>query len=66
MCASILRHLRFVQLRDSDAVHLLNTRDYEIIRSTFDKYSAKIHIDQFGYKLKGKAIFKCQSYRKYN
>jgi len=51
--------MRFVQLRDCDAVLLLSSRDYEIIKSTFDKYSTKIHIDQFGYKPKGKAAFKC-------
>jgi len=33
--SQILRQLRHLQLRDKDALHLLNTRDYEMIRLTF-------------------------------
>ena len=63
--SSVLRHLRFVQLRDCDSCHLLNTRDYDLIQSSFAKYSTKINVEQIGYPLE-RAIFKCHTYRKYN
>jgi len=51
-------------MRDSDALIILNDRDYEMIKLSFEKYSSKLAIDQFGYD---KAlIMKCHSYRRYN
>jgi hypothetical protein len=63
--SSIFRQLRFVQLRDKDALAFLNNRDYELIRQSFDKHITKFNVDQFGYDVKGTSI-KCHSYRKYN
>ena len=31
-------------MRDKDALHLLRTRDYELIRLTFEKHSTKLNI----------------------
>jgi len=42
--ASIFRKLRFIQMRDKDALHFLNQRDYELIKLSFDKYTAKINL----------------------
>lgn len=42
--AQIIRFLKFIQLRDSDAEHLLKERDYELIRITFTKIPCKIPI----------------------
>lgn len=36
-----------VMLRDSDALHLLKTRDYELIRLTFEKTAAKLNLSNF-------------------
>lgn len=63
--SSIFRQCRFIQLRDKDALHFLNQRDYELIRQSFDKHTTKMNIEQFGYTLKDTSL-KCQSYRKYN
>mmetsp|Transcript_12393 Transcript_12393/g.19339 ORF Transcript_12393/g.19339 Transcript_12393/m.19339 type:complete len:148 (+) Transcript_12393:2321-2764(+) len=40
----IFNKLRFIQLRDKDALHLLNKRDYELIRLSFQKYTTKINL----------------------
>ena len=40
--SQIMRQLKFIQLRDRDAEHLLKQRDYELIRLTFDKFTTKI------------------------
>ena len=61
--SSILRQCRFIQLRDKDALHFLNQRDYELIRMTFDKYVAKINLLLFFEKT---FPLKCSSYRRYN
>ena len=60
----IFRQMRFLQLRDTDAVHLLETRDYEIIRKSFEKYVIKINNENFGYECAKQE--KCHRYRKYN
>lgn len=43
----ILRQLKMIMMRDNDALHLLKTRDYELIRLTFEKYSTKLNILSF-------------------
>ena len=50
-------------MRDKDALHLLNSRDYEMIRLTFEKTTTKIDM-----KLFYKQIFsiKASTYRRYN
>ena len=55
--------MRFVQLRDSDAVHLLETRDYELIKQLLDKLTTKLSLAQFWYK--DKKVM-CHTYRKFN
>ena len=42
--AQILHSLKYIQLRDCDALHLLKQRDYELIRVTFNKIPTKIAI----------------------
>lgn len=61
--ANILRQLRFVQLRDGDALHLLRQRDYELIALTFSKRPTQLAMSLFGVKSQ---IMRCHSYRKYN
>ena len=61
---SVFKQLRMIQLRDSDALCLLNNRDYEIIKMAFDKHIAKMSLEQFGYS--NSVSMKCHSYRKYN
>ena len=43
----ILRQLKMIMMRDVDALHLLKTRDYELIRLTFEKHSTKLNILSF-------------------
>ena len=62
--AQILRQLRVIQLRDTDAEYFLRQRDYDLINITFTKTFTKIATDQF-FKAKLKSI-KCHSYREYN
>jgi hypothetical protein len=50
-------------MRDSDAEHFLKTRDYELIRLTFDKFTIKINSKNF---FKGEMLFKSHNYRQYN
>ena len=59
--SQILRQLRVIQLRDSDAEYLLMQRDYDLINITFTKTTTKIATDQF-FKERLKSI-KSQSYR---
>jgi len=57
--AQILRVLKFIQLRDADALHFLKQRDYELIRVTFTKLPTKIAITNFfdkDFELKSQAI----------
>ena len=61
--SQILRQLRLLQMRDKDALHLLNTRDYEMIRLTFDKHTTKIDLKMF---YKQNFSIKAATYRKYN
>ena len=60
----IIRQLRTIQLRDSDAIHLLNHRDYEMISTLFDKRVEKHNLASFGYQSTNDLL--CHSYRKYN
>ena len=55
----IMKTLNFIQLRDRDALHLLNTRDYELIKLSFSRYVTKI-------KIGSRTQMKCSTYRKYN
>ena len=50
-------------MRDKDALHLLSTRDYEMIRLTFSKRTTKIDLTQF---YKEKFSIKASTYQKYN
>ena len=59
----ILRQISFLQMRDKDALHLLNTRDYEMIRVTFQKHTTKIDMKNF---YKNPFSIKAATYRKYN
>lgn len=61
--SQIIRHLKFLMLRDSDALQLLNTRDYELIRLTFEKHVARINILTFFPKA---FPMKSQTYRMYS
>lgn len=59
----IFKRLRFIQLRDSDALHLLNTRDYELIRASFSKFTTKVTQLLSHQKIPPQ---KSSTYRKYN
>lgn len=50
-------------MRDKDALHLLNTRDYEMIRLTFEKHTTKIDMKMF---YKQTFSIKAATYRRYN
>jgi hypothetical protein len=50
-------------MRDKDALHLLNSRDYEMIRLTFEKHTTKIDMKIF---YKNPFSIKAATYRKYN
>jgi hypothetical protein len=50
-------------LRDKDAQYLLTTRDWDLIRLSFDKFTSKINSPAF-FKLD--ELFKCHNYRYYN
>ena len=63
MYSQILRQLRFIQLRDKDALHLIKQRDYELISVSFDKYTAKINLTHF---FKKAFPMKSSTYRRYN
>ena len=43
--SSIFRQLRFIQMRDDDALCLLKNRDYELIRQSFDKHITKMPVE---------------------
>ena len=60
--SQIIRHLKFIQLRDKDALHFLKNRDYELIRLSFTKLPTKIPITNF---FKTSFTLKSQSIRKY-
>ena len=62
----ILRQLKMIMLRDSDALHLLKTRDYELIRLTFEKTAAKLNLSNFQDTKKRSDSLKSKNYRKYN
>ena len=61
--SQILRQLKFIQLRDKDAMHLLSKRDYELIQLTFKKNSTKINLTNFFEK---SFPLKSSTYRVYN
>jgi len=42
--SAILKQIRFLQLRDIDSLHLLNKREYNLIKLIIDKYTARINI----------------------
>jgi hypothetical protein len=50
-------------MRDKDALQLLNQRDYELIRLTFDRYTTKLNLLLF---FKKAFPLKASTYRKYN
>mmetsp|Transcript_41398 Transcript_41398/g.63106 ORF Transcript_41398/g.63106 Transcript_41398/m.63106 type:complete len:286 (+) Transcript_41398:1249-2106(+) len=58
----ILTKIKIVQLRNPDAVRLLNTRDYELINRVFQKYSSKIPVGPI-FRVKSPVA---HSYRQYN
>lgn len=61
--SAIFKQMRFVQLRDTDAVYLLNSRDYEIIKLSFEKFSTKVSIDPND---SNQGNMMCHNYRRYN
>tara|TARA_B110000285_G_scaffold226347_1_gene285964 strand:+ start:67 stop:663 length:597 start_codon:yes stop_codon:yes gene_type:complete len=61
--AQILRQLKFIQIRNADAEHLLKQRDYELIRLTFSKFTIKLASKMF---FKTEILFKAHNYRQYN
>ena len=61
--SQILRQLKFIQLRDKDALQFLKQRDYELIRLTFEKHVAKLKMSDF---YKESFTLKSQNYRQYN
>ena len=61
--SQIMRQLKFIQMRDKDAEHLLLQRDYELIRLTFEKNTTKINAKAF---FKVDMQFKSHNYRQYN
>lgn len=61
--SQIFRQLRFIQLRDKDALQLLNQRDYELIRLSFNKYTTKLNLTLFFPKA---FTMKSSTYRRYN
>ena len=42
-----MKNIKFLQLRDVDAIHLLNTRDYELIRLSFNRNTTKLALTLF-------------------
>ena len=50
-------------MRDKDALHLLKTRDYELIRLSFEKFTAKLNILNF---FKQPQTLKSVTYKNYN
>lgn len=63
--SQIIRKLKFIQMRDLDAVHLLKTRDYILIKETFTKFTTKMKIKGFTDD-EIKVGLKSRNYRKYN
>lgn len=61
--SKIFNQLSFIQLRDKDALILLNTRDYDIIEQSFDKNVAKLNLTLF---FKESFSLKASTYRKYS
>lgn len=61
--ANIIRQLKFIQLRDKDALAFLNNRDYELIKLSFQKYTTKLNLTLF---FKKSFPLKASTYRKYN
>jgi len=61
--SQILKQLKFIQMRDSDAEQLLLQRDYELIKISFQKYTAKVNLTLFFSK---SFTLKASHYRKYN
>ena len=45
--SQIMRQLKFIQMRDKDALHLLHQRDYEMIKLSFKKNIAKLNLNLF-------------------
>jgi len=54
-----------VQIRDKDALFMINERDYELVQASFTKHPTKVNIPHL---LEGKspAQLRCQKYRLYN
>lgn len=63
--SQILRKLKFIQLRDKDAIQLLKARDYDLIRVSFTKFTTKIKVRDFTDD-ETKVGLKSRNYRKYN
>lgn len=61
--SKILNQLSFIQLRDKDALILLNTRDYDLITQCLDKHVAKLNLTLF---FKEAFPLKASTYRRYS
>ena len=62
--AQILRQLKAIQLRDTDALQFLKQRDYELIRCSFEKMTHKLNMKNFDKS--ATTNLKSQGYRRYN
>ena len=58
-----MNHLRFIQLRDKDALILLNTRDYELIELSLKRHILKLDLKMF---FTHDFPMKASRYRKYS
>lgn len=52
-------------MRDRDGLHLLKTRDYDLIRVSFQKFTTKLRIKGFTEDSQEERL-KSRTYRKYN
>mmetsp|Transcript_30409 Transcript_30409/g.46583 ORF Transcript_30409/g.46583 Transcript_30409/m.46583 type:complete len:116 (-) Transcript_30409:3011-3358(-) len=63
--SKILRRLKEMQFRDKDGRELLVTRDYDLIKESFTKFTMKKDLGKM-YKFEPETGFISHSYRRYN
>mmetsp|Transcript_12389 Transcript_12389/g.19299 ORF Transcript_12389/g.19299 Transcript_12389/m.19299 type:complete len:203 (+) Transcript_12389:1049-1657(+) len=61
--SNILKKMKFIQLRDKDALQLINSRDYELIEKSFNQHTQKVNLKQFYTE---RFSVKSSTYRMYN
>lgn len=64
--SQIIHKLNSIMLRDDDALHLLKTRDYDLIMKMFEKTTIKMNIKNFFSEGAKDIQLKCLNYKKYN